>query len=41
MEKTRMTTTQQYWSVHVGAVKTQAIKTKAYAQKHGLVLSTL
>jgi len=35
------TTTQQYWSAHVGAVKAQAITTKAYAQKHGLVLSTL
>jgi hypothetical protein len=42
MEKASMTTpTQQYWSAHVGAVKAQAITTKAYAQKHGLVLSTL
>jgi hypothetical protein len=34
-------TAKQYWSVHVSAVKVQAITTKAYAQRHGLVLSTL
>lgn len=34
-------TTKQYWSGHVAAVKTQAITAKAYAQRHGLVLSTL
>jgi transposase-like protein len=34
-------TTKQYWSGHVAAVKSQAITTKAYAQRHGLVLSTL
>lgn len=34
-------TTKQYWSGHVAAVKAQAITTKAYAQRHGLVLSTL
>lgn len=34
-------TTKQYWSGHVAAVKVQAITTKAYAQRHGLVLSTL
>jgi transposase-like protein len=40
--KTSMTmTTKQYWSRHVAAVKAQAITTRAYAQRHGLVLSTL
>jgi len=34
-------TTKQYWSEHVAAVKTQAISTRAYAQQHGLALSTL
>lgn len=34
-------TTKQYWSGHVAAVKTQAISTRAYAQQHGLALSTL
>lgn len=34
-------TAKQYWSAHVEAVKAQAITTKAYAQRHGLVLSTL
>lgn len=34
-------TTKQYWSRHVAAVKAQAITTRAYAQRHGLVLSTL
>lgn len=34
-------TAKQYWSAHVVAVKAQAITTKAYAQRHGLVLSTL
>lgn len=36
-----MMTTKQYWSRHVAAVKAQAITTRAYAQRHGLVLSTL
>lgn len=35
------TTTKQYWREHVAAVKAQAITTRAYAQRHGLVLSTL
>jgi transposase-like protein len=35
------TTTKQYWREHVAAVKSQAITAKAYAQQHGLVLSTL
>ena len=35
------TTTKQYWREHVAAVKSQLITTKAYAQRHGLVLSTL
>ena len=34
-------TTKQYWSGHVAAVKAQAITTRAYAQRHGLALSTL
>ena len=34
-------TTKQYWSGHVAAVKAQAISTRAYAQQHGLALSTL
>jgi len=34
-------TTKQYWSRHVAAVKAQTITTRAYAQRHGLVLSTL
>ena len=34
-------TTKQYWSGHVAAVKAQAISTRAYAQRHGLALSTL
>jgi transposase-like protein len=34
-------TTKQYWSRHVAAVQSQAITTRAYAQRHGLVLSTL
>ena len=34
-------TTMQYWSRHVAAVKAQAITTRAYAQRQGLVLSTL
>ena len=34
-------TTMQYWSRHVAAVEAQAITTRAYAQRHGLVLSTL
>lgn len=43
MEKTSMTmtATEQYWGRHVAAVKAQAITTKAYAQRHGLILSTL
>ena len=36
-----MTATEHYWSGHVEAVKAQTITTKAYAQRHGLVLSTL
>jgi hypothetical protein len=35
------TATEQYWGRHIEAVKTQAITAKAYAQRHGLVLSTL
>ncbi|MFZ3140160.1 hypothetical protein, partial [Polaromonas sp.] len=40
--KTDMTKTaiEQYWGRHIEAVKTQAITAKAYAQRHGLVLST-
>jgi transposase len=34
-------TTKQYWSGHVAAVKAQTISTRAYAQRHGLALSTL
>ena len=34
-------TTKQYWSGHVAAVEAQAISTRAYAQQHGLALSTL
>jgi hypothetical protein len=34
-------TTEQYWGGHIAAIKAQAITAKAYAARHGLVLSTL
>lgn len=36
-----MTEAERYWSRHVAAIKAQAITAKAYAELHGLVLSTL